>query len=305
MKKIILAGGTGFLGQALQSHFTNQGHQVLILTRNPNATHHILWDGYSLGEWTQHLEGSDVVINLCGKSVDCRYTEANKKAILDSRLGPTRILDNAIHLCSSKPRHFINASSATIYIQSEQQPMTERDGTIGDDFSMNVVKQWEAAFFENQIDGVKKVALRTSIVLGPEGGAYPKLKLMTKLGLGGHQGSGQQMVSWIHIEDFCRAVEHILYTPHLEGPINVTAPHPLTNRNFMEEIRQIVNPLFYIPQPKFLLELGALMLGTETELLLKSRYVIPERLLDSGFRFRYEEVGDMNYLPQVPTGLLT
>jgi len=303
--KIIIAGGTGFLGEALEAHFTTQGHQVLILTRKPTKSNHILWDGFSLGEWTQHLRNSYVVINLCGKSVDCRYTDKNKKAILDSRLGPTRILDKAIHLCSTKPQHFINASSATIYIHSEDQPMTERDGIIGNDFSMNVVKQWEAAFFENQIDGVKKVALRTSIVLGPEGGAFPQLKMITKLGLGGHQGSGHQMVSWIHIEDFCRAVEHIIYTPHLEGAINITSPTPLINKDFMAEIREIVKPLFHLPQPKFLLEFGALLLGTETELLLKSRYVIPERLINSGFRFRYVEVGDMNSLPRIPARLLT
>ena len=168
--------------------------------------------------------------------------------------------------------------------------MTERNGIKGCDFSMSVVKAWEEAFFSTEIPGTRKIALRTSIVLGDQGGAYPKLKQITRLGLGGQQGDGHQMVSWIHISDFCRAVEHIINTRHLEGAINVTGPEPLTNKDFMAGMRKINRPLFFLNSPKWLLELGASIVGTETELLLKSRYVVPDRLLKSGFEFEFNNM---------------
>ena len=289
-KKIVIAGGTGFLGKALESYFTDQGHTVVILTRKPQHLHHQEWDGQNVGPWVEQLEGSDILINLCGQSVDCRYTPQNKKAILDSRLIPTRLLNKAMSLCSSPPAIFINASSSTIYIHSEEVPMTERDGVIGCDFSMSVVKQWEAAFFEKELPGIRKVALRTSIVLGETGGAYPKLKQIIQLGLGGHQGNGDQMLSWISLLDYCRAVQHIIDTPYLEGALNITGPQPVTNKVFMRKLRKSLKPLFALPQPKWLLELGAAVIGTETELLLKSRYVIPERLQNSGFEFDHTTI---------------
>ncbi len=284
-KKIVIAGGTGFLGEELEKYFVAKRYQVKILTRNPIASNHQEWDGQHLGPWVDHIEGADILINLCGKSVDCRYTPQNKKAIHDSRLITTRLLNEAIGLCSTPPSIFMNASSATIYVHSEDLPMTERCGIIGHDFSMSVVKAWEAAFFEEEIHGVRKVALRTSIVLGESGGAYPKLKQITRLGLGGHQGNGNQMVSWISALDFCRAVEHIIDNSYLEGAINITSPNPLSNKTFMQTIRRSLRPLFHLHQPKWLLEVGAAIIGTETELLLKSRYVIPERLTKSGFSF--------------------
>ena len=291
--KIVIAGGTGFLDSALEKYFLTQNWQVAILTRHPTKPNHHKWDGQDLGSWTEVLENATVLINLCGQSVDCRYTEKNKNILLGSRLLPTRLLHQALELCSAPPSLFINASSSTIYVHSEDQPMTEKTGVIGHDFSMSVVKKWEAAFFEKEIEGIRKVALRTSIVLGKEGGAYPKLKQITKLGLGGHQGTGRQMVSWIHIEDYCRAVQHIIDTRYLEGAINVTGPNPVNNKEFMREIRAMVRPLFRINQPKWFLEFGAVLMRTETELLLKSRYVIPERLEKSGFEFRYKTISDL------------
>lgn len=289
-KKLIIAGGTGFLGAALEKFFSDKKWQVLILTRTPRAINHIHWDGKNSGPWAAELERAELLINLCGRSVDCRYNPKNKKDILDSRITPTRLLNCELSKLKHPPKIFLNASSATIYVHSEDQPMTEATGVKGNDFSMTVVKQWESAFFEREIAGMRKVALRTSIVLGEGGGAWPKLKMITRLGLGGKQGTGLQKVSWINIEDFCRAVHHIVETKYLEGPINITGPTPIANKKFMAAVREKIKPYLHISQPIWLLELGSVLMRTETELLLKSRYVLPERLIKSGFTFNHNKI---------------
>jgi len=290
MKKVIIAGGTGFLGKELENHLKKEGHQIFILTRSPKADNHIYWDATTAGSWAEVLDGADVLINLTGKCVDCRYHEANKKEIIRSRVESTNILNQVIQKLKQPPQLWLNASSATIYIHAESQLMTEANGIIGDDFSMNVCKKWEAAFFADTRADIRKVALRISIVLGNKGGAYPKMKWITRLGLGGHQGNGQQKVSWIHITDFCRAVDFIINTRELKGAINLAAPHPIANHELMKSIRQQHRMPFGISQPAALLEIGALLLGTETELLLKSRNVYPERLLNAGFIFQHEKI---------------
>ncbi len=193
--KIIIAAGTGFLGKNLEKYFVEKGNQVYILTRNPKRENEIHWDAKMLGEWKNVLENSDVLINLAGKSVDCRYTDKNKKEIYDSRIESTKVLQQAIDQCINKPKIWLNVSSATIYIHSETHLNTEENGIIGDDFSMNICKSWEKEFFKSKTENVRKVALRTSIVLGNNGGAFPKLKMITKFGLGGKQGRGNQNVS--------------------------------------------------------------------------------------------------------------
>ncbi len=292
-KKIVIAGGSGFLGQALENHFKSLGWTVSILTRNPKQKNHIAWNGQELGSWSKYLNGSDVLINLCGQSVDCRYTAENKKRILDSRIIPTHLLNQAMRQCSNPPTLFLNASSSTVYIHSEHSPMTEKEGVIGLDFSMSIVRAWEDAFFQEEIEGIRKVSLRTSIVLGKNGGAWPKLKKIIKLGLGGKQGNGTQMVSWISESDFCRSIEHIINTKYLEGPINITSPSAISNQKFMRILSEHLKPLLRIPQPKWLLELGAVLMRTEAELLLKSRYVMPERLMKSNFEFEHVNVEDL------------
>lgn len=217
--KIIIAAGTGFLGKNLKKYFTGKGHQVYILTRNPKYINEIYWDAKTLGEWKNILQNADVVINLAGKSVDCRYTDRNEKEIYSSRIESTKVLQQAIDWCTEKPKIWLNASSATIYIHSETQLNTEEHGIIGDDFSMNICKSWESEFFKVKTENVRKVALRTSIVLGNNGGAFPKLKMLTKFGLGGKQGRGNQNVSWIHIQDFCRAVEFIIAHENSPGKL--------------------------------------------------------------------------------------
>lgn len=287
---ILIAGGTGFLGEALMNHFKTLNHHVEILTRNATRAHHIKWNGTSIDTWTEAIERCDVLINLCGKSVDCRYTASNKKAIMESRITTTELLSLAVANAKNPPSIFINASSATIYIHAENQPMTEATGIIGDDFSMNVCKRWEDCFFKTEFPNTRQVAIRTSIVLAAKDGAFPKLKWATLLGMGGHYGDGNQMVSWIHIDDFCAAVSFIIANKHIEGPINVTAPTPISNRVFMKHLRVSRKIPFGINPSKLLLEFGCFMARTETELLLKSRWVIPERLLKNGFTFKYPEI---------------
>ncbi|MBQ0153118.1 MAG: TIGR01777 family oxidoreductase [Chryseobacterium sp.] len=288
--KIIIAGGTGFLGESLQHFFEAEKHEVFILTRHPKSPNEIFWDAKNIGEWSQTLENADVLIYLAGKSVDCRYTEKNKTEIYSSRIPSTQILQNAINLCKIKPKLWLNASSATIYIHSETQQNTEENGIIGDDFSMNICKSWEAEFFKQKDNFTRKVALRTSIVLGNEGGAFPKLKTVTKWGLGGKQGSGNQMVSWIHIEDFCRAISFIIYDESISGAINITAPNPISNHYLMKELRTKMNRSFGLDAAVWQLEMASIFLNTETELLMKSRNVVPEILIRKGFQFQYYSI---------------
>jgi len=288
--KIIIAAGTGFLGKNLEKYFTEKGNQVYILTRNPKRKNEILWDAKTLGEWKNLLENSDVLINLAGKSVDCGYTDKNKQEIYDSRINSTKILQQAVDNCINKPKIWLNASSATIYVHSETHLNTEENGIIGDDFSMNICKSWEKEFFKTENKDIRKVALRTSIVLGNNGGAFTKLKLITKLGLGGKQGRGNQNVSWIHINDFCKAVEYIIENKNLSGGINVTSPNPLSNEEFMRKLRKEMKIPFGLNAAFWQLEIASVFLKTETELLLKSRNVYPEKLMKSGFKFTYPDV---------------
>lgn len=289
--KIIIAAGTGFLGRNLENYFLDKNYEVKILTRNPTRQNEIFWDARTIGTRKNELEDADVLINLAGKSVDCRYNDKNKKEIYDSRINSTRVLQQAIDNCQNPPKIWLNASSATIYIHSETHLNTEKNGIIGDDFSMNICKSWEKEFFRTENLNIRKVALRTSIVLGKNGGAFPKFKQITKLGLGGKQGRGNQLVSWIHIDDFCEAVNFIIENKNLEGVINITAPKPLSNEKMMKQLREKMKIPFGIPSPVWLLELASIFMQTETELMLKSRNVYPETLLQHGFSFLYRDFG--------------
>ncbi|PWN72232.1 TIGR01777 family protein [Chryseobacterium phosphatilyticum] len=285
--KIIIAGGTGFLGENLEKYFTEKGNKVDILTRRPKRKNEIYWNAKTTGEWNSILENSDVLINLTGKSVDCRYHDKNKQEIYSSRIDSTRVLQEAIDACHDKPKIWLNASSATIYVHSEKHLNTEENGIIGDDFSMNICKSWEEEFFKIKNENVRKVALRTSIVLGNNGGAFPKLKMITRVGLGGKQGKGNQMVSWVHIDDFCRAVEWIINHKDISGAINITAPEPVSNEIMMRKLRKQFNVSFGLDAPVWQLEIASIFLKTETELLLKSRNVYPQKLLKNGFQFSF------------------
>ncbi|WP_160129330.1 TIGR01777 family oxidoreductase [Kordia antarctica] len=294
MKKMIIAGGSGFLGNALIEYFLPKNYEIIVLSRSNKETgndalRYVLWDAKTLGIWITELEGAAVLINLTGKSVDCRYNEKNKAEILNSRVTSTEVLGKAIQACAVPPKVWMNSSTATIYEHSLTEKMTETNGIIGDDFSMNVAKSWEKAFQNCKTPKTIKIALRTSIVLGKNGGAFIPLKNLAKVGLGGMQGNGTQKVSWIHEYDFCRAVEFLLEENHT-GTFNVTSPNPLPNKEFMKTLRKVLKVSIGIIQPKWLLRFGAKIIGTEAELILKSRFVIPEKLKVAGFQFQYPTV---------------
>jgi uncharacterized protein (TIGR01777 family) len=290
-QKIILAGGTGFLGQILVRHFKNSTRELVILTRearfDDSGVQHVIWDGKTPGAWCQELEGADLVVNLCGKSVDCRYTEENKAEIFRSRLEPTRAIGQAIAACAAPPRRWINLASATIYRHAEDRPQDETSGEQGSGFSEDVCRAWEKAFFSCETPGTAKAALRTSFVLGNSGSAFPKLRKLARYGLGGHQGNGRQFVSWIHEQDFARIIDWLMEHPEQQGALNVTAPGPVTNRHFMATLRKQLKISIGIPAPAWLLKIAARIMSTEPELILKSRWVLPTRLQDAGFVFRF------------------
>ncbi len=292
MEKIIIAGGSGFLGHALTLHFKNR-FEFVVLTRRPsykkNGVTYVQWDAKNpRPEWTSHLEGATAVINLCGKSVDCRYTKKNKAEIFASRLDSTNVIGEAIKNAKQPPQIWINAASATIYRHSEDLPMTESQGVTGEGFSVEVCKAWEATFNRFNLPSTRKINLRITLVLGREGGVYPVLRKLSMFGLGGTMGPGTQRISWVHISDFCRVVEWVIDHPQSSGVYNVSAPEALTNKDFMHSLRKSVGMPVEIPSPTPLLEVGAFFLRTETELLLKSRYVAPERLTKEGFQFTFK-----------------
>jgi uncharacterized protein (TIGR01777 family) len=293
-QKVVLAGGNGYLGNVLAAYYKNICHQLVILSRNPAATvgnvSTILWDGESEGSWERALDGADMLINLCGKNVNCRYTEKNKKAIVQSRVIPTDLLGRAIHKLTHPPKLWVNVTSATIYRHAEDQPQDELTGEIGHGFSVDVCKQWEQTFFDAKTPGTRKVALRMGIVLGRNDGVFPRLLNLVKLGLGGKQGSGQQQVSWIHEQDVAHITEWVLQHPEMDGIINCTAPQAVMNADLMRVIRKHYGMPFGLPSPRWLLEIGARLIGTETELILKSRWVVPQHLLAAGYAFRFAEI---------------
>jgi uncharacterized protein (TIGR01777 family) len=293
MSKLVIAGGNGFLGGVLARHFKKSFDEIVILTCHQKASHENIryasWDAKTLNHWTDELNLADVLINLTGKNVNCRYTEANKTEILNSRLESTHILGEAIRNTENPPKLWIQAASSTIYNHAFQ-PNDENSNNIGDDFSMTVCKEWERTFWEEFCPQTKKVLMRVAIVLGQEGGAWPTLKRLTKVGLGGKQGNGNQKISWIHEHDFARAVEWLIAKGRCNGVYNVCSPAVVTNEQFMTVARKQVGNPIGIPAPEWLLTLGATIIGTETELVLKSRYVSPKNLLTEGFHFEYVDL---------------
>jgi uncharacterized protein (TIGR01777 family) len=296
-ERIILAGGSGFLGRALAAHFEKAHREVVILTRNPkpagDSIQEVLWDGRTLGPWNQELEGSRAVINLSGKSVNCRYTLGNRSEILQSRVNSTRVIGEAISGCQSPPRVWLNASTATIYKHTLDQPMDE-SGEIRataeakDEFSLEVANAWEEALGEARTPQTRKVPLRMTMVLGlGENSVFPVLRRLARWGLGGRMGSGNQFVSWIHQVDFCRAVDWVIERADFSGPVNIAAPNPVTNAEMMRTLRDECGVSLGLPASRWMLEIGAFFLRTETELIIKSRRVVPRRLLESGFKFQF------------------
>lgn len=285
MPKIVIAGGTGFVGQYLSKRFQKMGYQVILIGRQKENISWTDTDGILAA-----LEHAEMLINLAGKSVNCRYNARNKALIFSSRTETTSILGKAIENCSHPPILWLNASTATIYRHAEDQPMTESSGEIGRGFSVEVAKKWEKTFFDFHLPHTRQVALRMAIVLGADGGVIQPFKNLVRFGLGGIQDRGDQYFSWIHIEDLFQIILFIQKHHEIDGTINCAAPNPITNKTFMETFRSVMHRKIGLPAPKWLLEIGALLIGTETELLLKSRWVIPERLTELGFTFQFPTI---------------
>jgi uncharacterized protein (TIGR01777 family) len=298
---IVLAGGSGFLGQMLATHFAKQNRVVVVLTRSPSKgdrqIKEVYWDGQTLGEWVAELNGAMGVVNLAGRSVNCRYHARNRQAIQESRVRTTRLLGNAIAQCAQPPCVWLNSSTATIYRHSLDQAMDEETGEIGatpeakDAFSVEVARAWEQALTDARTPATRKLALRTAMVLGPgEGGVFRVLRRLVRLGLGGRMASGRQFVSWIHEDDFCRAIDWLVEREDLSGPVNLAAPGAVTNSEMMRALRRVCGMRIGLPATRWMLEVGACLLRTETELIIKSRRVTPARLLASGFDFRFPKL---------------
>ncbi len=294
--RIVIAGANGFLGRELSRWFLNKGCEVVGLVRAGAEVvpgcRRVEWDGHVLGDWVRELDGAEALVNLAGRSVNCRYTPENRAEILESRTESTRILGDALSLAKDPPQVWINASTATIYRHAEDGPQDEVRGELGEGFSVDVALAWEKAFFGARVPGrVRKVALRTSLVLAREAGTvFDYLWRLSRLGLGGPMAGGGQMMSWVHSEDFCRAVAFLVDHDECDGVVNVTAPSPVSNREFMHLMREAVGMPVGLPAKRWMLECGAFLLRTETELVTKSRWAVPRRLVNHGFGFRWPDL---------------
>jgi hypothetical protein len=287
------------VGNILARHFLKQGHFVSVLSRQPEqAPWQVLpWNGRDLDFWAEAIDGADVIINLAGRSVNCRYTQANRRGIIDSRIFSTRAVGQAIAQAVKPPALWINASTATIYRHALDHPMDEATGELGGQepdvpstwrFSIDVATKWEAEFFAAATPGTRKIALRSAMTMSPDpDGIFDTLLRLVRAGLGGKAASGQQFISWIHETDFVRAVDFLVAHEQIAGPINVCSPCPLPNKDFMRELRQAWGTHIGLPATRWMLEIGAVFLRTETELILKSRRVVPQRLLEAGFKFNF------------------
>lgn len=298
--RFVLAGGSGQIGALVVRWLHRRGDAAVVLTRRPRpdaGVRQVEWDACTLGPWRTELDGADVLINLAGRSVNCRYSPANREAIKRSRVDSTRILGAALAASSRPPRLWLQSSTATIYAHRYDAPNDEATGILGGDepgapdtwrFSIDVARSWEHAAGESAPSATRLVKMRSAMVMSPDpGGVFATLLGLVRAGLGGASGDGRQFVSWIHEHDFVRAIEWLVDREHLDGAVNLAAPHPLPNAVFMRGLREAWGTRIGLPASRWMLELGAIALRTETELVLKSRRVIPGRLLSDGFVFEY------------------
>ena len=292
--KIVIAGGTGHLGSILTRSLRARGDRVVMLSRNVEAPA-VLWDGRTLGPWAHVLDGADVLINLAGRSVDCRYGATHRAEILDSRVDSTRVLGEAIALAARPPRLWLQASTATIYAHRYDAPNDERTGILGGEewpFSIDVARAWEQTLDDALVPQTRRIKMRTAMVMSTHhGSAFHALLRHVRLGFG-RFGDGRQYMSWIHEVDFARTVEWLIAHEEIDGAVNIAAPNPLPNAEFMRALQDAAHTHVALPVSGWVLELGTWMFRTESELVLKSRRVVPARLLEHGFRFEFEHWAD-------------
>src|SRR5688572_15554904 len=302
--KIVMPGGSGQVGTILARALHADGHDVVVLSRQPRPFpwRTVAWDGAAAGAWAREVDGSDIVINLTGRSVNCRYTPHNRREILDSRLKSTRAVGEAVAQARRPPRVWLQASTATIYAHRYDAANDEATGLIGGhepgapsawNFSIDVAQAWERALEQAATPKTRQVALRSAMTMSPDtGGIFDTLLALVRRGLGGTAGDGRQFVSWIHFEDFVRAIYWLIDYEAIEGAVNLAAPRPVPNEEFMRMLREASGTRAGLPANKWMLEIGAVFMRTETELILKSRRVVPGRLLQHGFKFKYPDWRD-------------
>jgi len=296
---IVIPGGSGQVGTVLARAFHGDGHDVVVLSRRPEKRpwRVVEWDGSTLGDWSREIDNAAVVINLAGRSVNCRYNAANRRQMIESRVQSTRVVGQAIAQVLQPPRVWLQASTATIYAHRVDAANDEATGILGGDepdapdswrFSIDVARAWERTFDEASTPHTRKVALRSAMTMSPDaGGVFDTLMRLVKRGLGGRAGDGRQYVSWIHAEDFVRAIRWLIDHEEVAGIVNVASPNPLSNAEFMRTLRRVSDAAIGLPAARWMLEIGAVFMRTETELILKSRRVIPARLLELGFTFKF------------------
>jgi hypothetical protein len=293
--KVVIPGGTGQVGTILDRALTAEGHDVVLLTRSPKGERQVHWDGSTLGDWVRQIDGSDVVINLAGRSVSCRYTAENLEAMMSSRVESARVVGEAIARAARPPTLWLQMSTATIYAHRFDAANDEYRGVVGgaEDgvprywaYSVKIAQNWENAQEQAETPGTRKVALRSAMVMSPDrGGVFDVLSWLTRLGLGGPIAGGRQYVSWIHDRDFSRAIRFLIDRDDFTGAVNLTSPEPLPQREFMRELRSAWRMPLGLPATGWMAEIGAFAIRSDTELLLKSRRVAPARLTDAGFTF--------------------
>ncbi len=297
--KVVIPGGTGQVGAILNRALSAEGHHVVVLTRSPRGERQVRWDGSTLGSWARQIDGSDVVINLAGRSVSCRYTDENLEAMMSSRVESARVVGEAIAGAARPPKVWLQMSTATIYAHRFDAANDEYGGLIGGGesgvpaywaYSVEIARNWEAAQEQAATPKTRKVALRSAMVMSPDrGGVFDVLSWLARLGLGGSVAGGRQYVSWIHDQDFVRAVRFLIERDDLAGAVNLAAPGPLPQREFMRILRSAWRIPVGLPATTWMAKIGAFAIRSDTELLLKSRRVVPGRLANAGFAFDYPD----------------